>query len=120
MGLLLAIRRDLQGAFRRSVRDEAGAILKTLVFAPGDVVHVEDEDLVHVANDVGKALVMLKADKNDVPRVVADELAQKLLAKALKKLGRRPGNSNRRRAEAEASSEETEQTDDETDTSLDV
>ncbi|WP_145219068.1 hypothetical protein [Planctomycetes bacterium TBK1r] len=46
--------------FRRSVRDAEGNILRTMEFAPGEVVRLTGDDLEAVRHDIGGALVIAK------------------------------------------------------------
>jgi hypothetical protein len=58
------------GIFSRHVRDEAGKILRKLVFEPGVPTQVADEDLAAIMGDLGKALLPIEEYVSGHPKII--------------------------------------------------
>lgn len=55
--MIVMLKRDWGGPFRRSVYDSQGNRVKTLVFNPGEPVELAEDELAAVKSDIGPALV---------------------------------------------------------------
>lgn len=76
----IMLKRDWQGKFRRSVRDEKGEILETLTFEPGVPLELNAEQYKAVKDDIGKALQEVDVDAAGRARVVmSDKEREELL-----------------------------------------
>lgn len=71
MSYALMLKPRWPGSFRRSLCDEAGQVVRTLVFEEDKPLIVSDDEFAVLHDDVGKALVYAQrdADGNAIPKV---------------------------------------------------
>ena len=68
--MLLMLRGDGQGLFRRFVRDQDGNVVQVLEFPPHKPVDVSEDLLPVVEADIGHALIEVQVDQKQRVRVV--------------------------------------------------
>jgi len=67
MAVALVLNPVRPGTFRRSIRDEAGKVVRTAVFEPRVPVVLEDDEFIAMADDVGHAVVYAEIDGKGEP-----------------------------------------------------
>jgi len=67
MSFALVLNPARPSAFRRTIRDESGAVVRLAVFEPREPVILSDDEFIAMADDVGHAVLYAAVDDSGKP-----------------------------------------------------